>query len=310
MSAVPEVEVAELPADAVLIDVREDDEWQAGHAPGRPAPADEPAGRAAGRRPGRRPALRDLPLRCPVRPGWSRSSTSRAAPSVNVAGGMQSWAARGGPWSPSTAAPRTSSRPGVSTPGAPATCPRCGRSSAPASGPFCPHCGRYLAPLRWVAEPPRSALRFPLPLPRPRYAGPPRYRVPSRGGASPPARGAPPTRSRAAPDPLHAARSTLGLLVAAALGHRGGRPARGGRRGVALRAAAGQPGRRAVRRAWCGLRRPGGRGRLGGAGGRRAGRAAAGALDAARHRGRGRAGRRPPAPLGAHDRGSAGWSRG
>ena len=33
MSAVPEVGVAELPADAVLIDVREDDEWQAGHAP-------------------------------------------------------------------------------------------------------------------------------------------------------------------------------------------------------------------------------------------------------------------------------------
>ena len=33
MTGVPEVGVAELPADAVLIDVREDDEWQAGHAP-------------------------------------------------------------------------------------------------------------------------------------------------------------------------------------------------------------------------------------------------------------------------------------
>ena len=29
----PEISVADLPADAVLLDVREDDEWQAGHAP-------------------------------------------------------------------------------------------------------------------------------------------------------------------------------------------------------------------------------------------------------------------------------------
>ncbi|WP_029137015.1 rhodanese-like domain-containing protein [Nakamurella lactea] len=30
----PEVPVSEVPADAVLLDVREDDEWAAGHAPG------------------------------------------------------------------------------------------------------------------------------------------------------------------------------------------------------------------------------------------------------------------------------------
>lgn len=30
---VPEVQVGELPADAALLDVREDDEWAAGHAP-------------------------------------------------------------------------------------------------------------------------------------------------------------------------------------------------------------------------------------------------------------------------------------
>lgn len=33
-SQIPEVSVADVPADAVLLDVREDGEWQAGHAPG------------------------------------------------------------------------------------------------------------------------------------------------------------------------------------------------------------------------------------------------------------------------------------
>jgi len=31
---IPDVSTAQLPADAQLIDVREDDEWRAGHAPG------------------------------------------------------------------------------------------------------------------------------------------------------------------------------------------------------------------------------------------------------------------------------------
>ena len=31
---IPQIQVADLPADAVLLDVREDDEWNAGHAPG------------------------------------------------------------------------------------------------------------------------------------------------------------------------------------------------------------------------------------------------------------------------------------
>lgn len=34
MSQLPEVAVTEIPADAFLLDVREDDEWAAGHAPG------------------------------------------------------------------------------------------------------------------------------------------------------------------------------------------------------------------------------------------------------------------------------------
>lgn len=33
-SQIPEVSAADVPDNAVLLDVREDDEWQAGHAPG------------------------------------------------------------------------------------------------------------------------------------------------------------------------------------------------------------------------------------------------------------------------------------
>ncbi len=33
-SQIPEVAAADVPADAVLLDVREDDEWRAGHVPG------------------------------------------------------------------------------------------------------------------------------------------------------------------------------------------------------------------------------------------------------------------------------------
>jgi Domain of unknown function (DUF4328) len=99
----------------------------------------------------------------------------------------------------------------VSTPGA-LTCPRCGRSSVPVGGPFCPHCGRYLAPLRWVAEPPGSAQPAQMPLPRPRYAGAPRYRfVPRWGFAPAPWRTEDPTPPP--PDPVHGARSAVGVLV-------------------------------------------------------------------------------------------------
>ncbi|HEX5495389.1 MAG TPA: rhodanese-like domain-containing protein [Mycobacteriales bacterium] len=93
---VPECEVADLPAGAVLLDVREDDEWWAGHAPGAvhvpmsalPARlADVPGGR-------------ELAVVCRVGSrsarvtGWLRAQGYDA---VNVAGGMLAWAAAGRP---------------------------------------------------------------------------------------------------------------------------------------------------------------------------------------------------------------------
>jgi rhodanese-related sulfurtransferase len=96
MTAVPEVGVAELPADAVLIDVREDDEWQAGHAPDA---AHLPMSRFVER-------LGELPDADPLyvicRSGGRSGRVvaylnQQGHPAVNVAGGMQSWAAGGRP---------------------------------------------------------------------------------------------------------------------------------------------------------------------------------------------------------------------
>lgn len=96
MTAVPEVGVAELPADAVLLDVRENDEWHAGHAP---AARHLPMSRLVER-------LADIPDAEPLyvicRSG-ARSArvvaflNRQGRQSVNVAGGMQSWAAQGRP---------------------------------------------------------------------------------------------------------------------------------------------------------------------------------------------------------------------
>ena len=96
MSAVPEIGVAELPADAVLIDVREDDEWQAGHAPDA---QHLPMSRFVER-------LDELPDADPLyvicRSGGRSGRVvaylnQQGRRSVNVAGGMQSWAAGGRP---------------------------------------------------------------------------------------------------------------------------------------------------------------------------------------------------------------------
>jgi rhodanese-related sulfurtransferase len=92
--AVPAVSVAELPADAALLDVRENDEWNAGHAPGaRHLPMSELTARM-----NELPA--DDPLYVVCRSGGRSARVvaylaGQGYPVVNVDGGMQSWAAQG-----------------------------------------------------------------------------------------------------------------------------------------------------------------------------------------------------------------------
>lgn len=93
---VPTVSVAELPDGSTLLDVREPDEWAAGHAP---AAVHIPMGELAGR-------LEELPAEDPVyvicRSG-GRSARVAAYlnangwDATNVEGGMQSWHAAGRP---------------------------------------------------------------------------------------------------------------------------------------------------------------------------------------------------------------------
>ena len=98
MVAVPiqEVQAASVPEGAWLLDVREDDEWAAGYAPGaRHIPLGELGARSAEIpqdeavyvicRSGHRSARAAQAL---VNAGWE---------AVNVAGGMQDWAAAGRP---------------------------------------------------------------------------------------------------------------------------------------------------------------------------------------------------------------------
>lgn len=93
---IPEVSVAEVPADAVLLDVREDNEWAAGHAPGA---VHVPMTVLAER-------LADIPEGDPVyvicRSGGRSARVTaylnqQGWDSVNVAGGMGGWAAAGRP---------------------------------------------------------------------------------------------------------------------------------------------------------------------------------------------------------------------
>ena len=79
MNDVPAVGVDELPLDAVLLDVREDDEWTAGHAPAaRHVPMSQLTAR-----------LDEVPPADPLyvicrsgarSAGWSRSCPSRGCP--------------------------------------------------------------------------------------------------------------------------------------------------------------------------------------------------------------------------------------
>lgn len=96
MSEIPQTTVDQLPADAVILDVREDDEWQAGHIDGvTHIPIAEVPQR-----------LGEVPEGDPVYVfcrGGGRSSrvtewlNNNGYDAVNVDGGMKSWEAAGKP---------------------------------------------------------------------------------------------------------------------------------------------------------------------------------------------------------------------
>jgi rhodanese-related sulfurtransferase len=98
-----EVPAASVPAGAWLLDVREDDEWRAGHAPDAThIPLGELGARAA-------EVPKDTTVYVICRSG-SRSARAAFAlvgagwDAVNVAGGMQEWAASGLPMAADTGA--------------------------------------------------------------------------------------------------------------------------------------------------------------------------------------------------------------
>jgi rhodanese-related sulfurtransferase len=92
--SVPSVPVADLPADASLLDVREADEWAAGRAPGaRHLPMSQLTERIS-----EVPA--DEPLYVVCRSGGRSARVvaylaQQGYPAVNVEGGMQAWSASG-----------------------------------------------------------------------------------------------------------------------------------------------------------------------------------------------------------------------
>ncbi|MDQ3152469.1 MAG: rhodanese-like domain-containing protein [Actinomycetota bacterium] len=104
--AVPSVTAQGVPVDGVLLDVREDDEWAAGHAP---QAVHVPMGQVPQR-------LGDIPGGGPVhvvcRSGGRSAQVTAYLnqagwEAVNVDGGMRAWAAAGRPMAaPSGAAPQ------------------------------------------------------------------------------------------------------------------------------------------------------------------------------------------------------------
>jgi rhodanese-related sulfurtransferase len=98
-SAVPAVLVADLPERAVLLDVRENDEWTAGHAPGA---VHVPIGQVAQRLDELAAAFPDRPAHVVCRSGGRSARvtaylTQAGWDAVNVDGGMRAWAASGRP---------------------------------------------------------------------------------------------------------------------------------------------------------------------------------------------------------------------
>ena len=94
--ALPEVPAASVPDGAWLLDVREDDEWAAGHAPGaRHIPLGELGARTAEVPQGQ--AVFVI-CRSGTRSGRAAQALTGAGwQAINVAGGMQDWAAAGRP---------------------------------------------------------------------------------------------------------------------------------------------------------------------------------------------------------------------
>ena len=93
MNGVPTVAVAEVPADAPLLDVRESDEWTAGHAPtAQHLPMSELVARI-----GELPDDDPLYVICAPATGLPVVAylAGQGYPAVNVDGGMQAWSAQG-----------------------------------------------------------------------------------------------------------------------------------------------------------------------------------------------------------------------
>lgn len=106
---VPGLPVFTLPQDVVLLDVRENDEWRAGHAP---QAVHVPMGQVPQRLEEIIAAFPDPPVHVVCRAGVRSAQitaylAARGVDAVNVEGGMQSWSADGRPLVAETsAAPR------------------------------------------------------------------------------------------------------------------------------------------------------------------------------------------------------------
>ncbi|MGH3801487.1 MAG: rhodanese-like domain-containing protein [Pseudonocardiaceae bacterium] len=109
VSPVPAVPVPNVPDSAVLLDVRENDEWAAGHAPGA---VHVPMGQVPQRLDELATTFPDRPVHVVCRSGTRSARVTTYLvqagwDAVNVDGGMRAWAAAGRPMvAESTAAPR------------------------------------------------------------------------------------------------------------------------------------------------------------------------------------------------------------